>query len=150
MSNTHKNHSHKPNGVNLAKKEDFGLINKVNINDELKKELNKHDICVDKWYHKLLTGQYFKDNGVFYNDDVILKRLAIEYQRSLYNRNIESMVLIKNELLNHLPEQVWIHKYLIGEVYDNQGKQLNKSNPDIQKLSNEYVIVYNRAKSVNI
>jgi hypothetical protein len=150
MSNTYKNHSQKNTSVNHHKKEDFGLINKVNINDELKKELGKHDINVDKWYHKLLTGQYFKETGVFFHDDVILKRLAIEYQKSLYNRTIESMVLIKNELFNHLPEQVWIHMYLTGQIYDHNGKQLNKSNQDIEKLSNEYSIVYNRAKSVNI
>ena len=151
MSNTYKNHSHKNMSVNHVKKDDYGVfINKVNITEEFKKELGKHDIMIDKWYHKLLTGQYFKENGVFFHDDVILKRLALEYQKSLYNRAIESMLLIKNELFNHLPEQVWIHMYLTGQIFDQNGKQLNRSNPDIEKLSAEYSNVYNRAKSVNI
>jgi hypothetical protein len=87
---------------------------------------------------------------IFISDDVILKRLALEYQKSLHNRTIESMVLIKNELFNHIPEQVWIHMYLTGQIFDQNGKQLNKSNPEIENLSVEYSNVYNRAKSVNI
>ena len=151
MSNTHKGQSQKNVSNNHLKKDDSNvLITKVVINDEFKKELAKNDIIIDKWYHKLLTGHYFKDSGVFFHDDVILKRLANEYQKSLYNKSIEPMILIKNELFNHLPEQVWIHMYLTGQIFDHTGKQLNKNSRELEALSLEYQNVYNRAKIINI
>jgi hypothetical protein len=153
MSNTYKNHNYsQKTQINThSKKDDYGqFINKLNINDEFKKELAKNDIMVDKWYHKVLTGQYFKQGGVFFYDDDILKRLSIEYQKALHNRNIETMLLIRNELFNHLPEQLWIHMYLTGQVFDQNGKQLNKTSQELEVLSLEYSNVYNRVKNVNI
>ena len=97
-----------------------------------------------------MTGQYFKEGGVFFFDDGILKRLATEYQKALHNRNMDTMLLIRNELFNHIPEQLWIHMYLTGKVLDPSGKQLNKSNPELEALSVEYSNVYNRARQVNI
>jgi hypothetical protein len=116
--------------------------------EEFKRELAKNDICVEKWYHKLLTGCYFKSNGSFFLDDDILKRLSIEYQKAINIRNIDTMLLIKNELFNHLPEQLWIHKYLTGQVFDSTGKSLNKTNPDIEALSKEYAQIYDRIKDI--
>lgn len=150
---------------------------KFAISDDLKRELGKHDIIVDKWYHKLLMGQYYNASGMYYyetehgeacwgehgnahrtsslystmevsNEIPILKKLALEYQRSLTTRNITNMVLIRNELYNHLPEQLWIHHYLTGDVYDAQGKPLNRANPDIETLSKQYVELY-RSSVVN-
>ena len=60
------------------------------------------------------------------------------------------MVLIRNELFNHLPEQMWIHMYLTGQVCDLNGKPLNKSSQSVEQLSQEYINVYQRAKDVNI
>jgi hypothetical protein len=154
MSNAYKNQNYsqkKQNNYYGKKTDDYVIFNnKININDELKKELSKNDIQIDKWYHKLLTGQYFKEGGVFFFDDGILKRLATEYQKALHNRNMDTMLLIRNELFNHIPEQLWIHMYLTGKVLDPSGKQLNKSNPELEALSVEYSNVYNRARQVNI
>jgi len=123
------------------------LVHKV-ICEEFKRELAKNDICVDKWYHKLLIGYYYKSNSSFLLDDDILKRLAIEYQKAINNRNIDSMLLIKNELFNHFPEQLWIHRYLTGQVYDASGKALNTITPEIEALSNEYMQIYDRIKDI--
>lgn len=154
MSNTYKNQNYPQKKLNnyYQKRPDELLINynKQQINDELKRELAKNDIVIDKWYHKLLMGQYYKEGGVFFCDDGILKRLASEYQKALHMRNIDTMVLIKNELFNHLPEQLWIHMYLSGGVYDNNGNQLCKTSPDLEQLSTEYMNVYRRAMDVSI
>lgn len=139
---------------------------KILVNDDLRRELGKHDIQVDKWYHKLLTGQYFNASGMCYyesdgcwgngvsrtntmfstmevsNEIPILKKLAMEYQRSLSNKNIANLVLLRNELFNHLPEQLWIHNYLMGDVYDANGTPLNCINPDIERLSKQYNDIY--------
>jgi hypothetical protein len=154
MSSAYKNQNYsqkRQNNYHGKKTDDYVIFNnKININDELKKELSKNDIQIDKWYHKLLTGQYFKEGGVFFFDDGILKRLATEYQKALHNRNMDTMLLIRNELFNHIPEQLWIHMYLTGKVLDPLGKQLNKSSPELEALSVEYSNVYNRARQVNI
>jgi len=76
------------------------------------------------------------------NEIPILKKLAMEYQRSLSNKNISNLVLLRNELFNHLPEQLWIHNYLSGDVYDANGTPLNRSNPDIERLSKQYNDIY--------
>ena len=143
---------------------------KISVNDDLRRELGKHDIQVDKWYHKLLTGQYYNSSGMYYyesehtmdgcwsghtprtntmystmeisNEIPILKKLAMEYQRSLSNKNIPNLVLIRNELLNHLPEQLWIHNYLTGDVYDANGKPLNRVNPEMEELAKQYSQIY--------
>lgn len=139
---------------------------KISVNDDLRRELGKHDIQVDKWYHKLLTGHYYNAGGMYYyesdgswgngvsrtstmystmevsNEIPILKKLAMEYQRSLSNKNIANLVLLRNELFNHLPEQLWIHNYLSGDVYDANGTPLNRSNPDIERLSKQYNDIY--------
>ena len=148
MSSSYKNNSKKSNS--FRRTEDVSLIHRTSVSDELKRELSKNDIFVEKWYHKLLMGHYMKDTGSFLSDDSILKRLAGEYQKALHNRNIDAMVLIRNELFNHLPEQMWVHMYLTGQVFDQSGKPLNKSTPDIEQLSQEYKNVYNRIKDVNI
>ena len=95
-------------------------------------------------------GHFMKGPGSFLSDDSTLKRLATEYQKALHCRNIDAMVLIRNELFNHLPEQMWIHMYLTGQVCDLNGKPLNKSSQSIEQLSQEYINVYQRAKDVNI
>jgi hypothetical protein len=131
----------------LINKNDDFICQKV-ICDEFKRELAKNDICIDKWYHKLLNGCYFKSNGSIYHDDDILKRLSAEYQKAIHIRNIDSMLLIKNELLNHFPEQLWIHKYLSGQVYNASGHALNKINPEIESLSKEYMQIYEKIKDI--
>ena len=120
------------------------------ITDDFKKELTKNDINVNKWYHKLLTGQYYKSNGAYFYEEPILKRLANEYQKAIHMKNIDTLVLIKNELLNHIPEPVWIFKYLNGDVCDNQGKSLSKINTDLENLSKEYLQIYSQAKETAI
>jgi len=137
---------HAPKKHIVNKTEEF--ISQKIICEEFKRELAKNDICVDKWYHKLLNGCFFKSNGTLYLDDDILKRLSMEYQKAIHIRNIDSMLLIKNELFNHLPEQLWIHKYLTGQVYDASGHALNKINPEIEALSKEYMRLYEKIKDI--
>jgi len=113
--------------------------------DEFNKELLKHDINVEKWYHLLLIGNYYKQNGSLYYEDGILKRLAIEYQKALKSKQIDTLVLIKNELMNHIPEHLWIHKFFMGEVYDKNGKPLYSTNADLEMVAKEYQNVYSKA-----
>lgn len=130
---------------NKKKKQDDPVpCHKIIITDELKKELQKNDVCIDKWYHKLLMGQYYNNDGILLNNEPILKRLSNEYQKALYLKSIDSVVLIKNELLNHMPEQVWIHKYLNGHVCNSKGNSLNSDSPDLIQLSKEYMEIYNK------
>ena len=131
--------------ANKKKKQDDPLpCHKIIITDELKRELSKNDISVDKWYHKLMMGQYYGNDGVLINNEPILKRLSNEYQKALYLKSIDSVVLIKNELLNHMPEQVWIHTYLTGHVCNNKGVPLNNESSDLIHLSKEYMDIYNK------
>ena len=116
------------------------------ITDDFKKELSKNDIQIEKWYHKLLTGQYYKSNGAYFYEEPILKRLANEYQKALHLKNIDTLILIRNELYNHMPEAVWIFKYLNGDVCDQSGKSLSKINTDLENLSREYLTLYNQAR----
>jgi len=125
---------------------DDSVSNRIIVSDDFRKELFKNDINVDKWYHKLLTGQFYKSNGAYFYEEPILKRLANEYQKALHIKNIDTLVLIKNELFNHLPEPVWIYKYLNGDVCDAQGKSYSKINGEIEAFSSEFIDVYNRAK----
>jgi hypothetical protein len=125
---------------------DENSVSKLVINDDLNKELLKHDINIEKWYHLLLVGQYYnKDGGVYY-EDPILKRLAVEYQKAVRIKNIETMVLIKNELMNHFPEQLWIHKYFMGEVCGPDGRPLIQTKPELEIVANEYQTIYNKAR----
>jgi hypothetical protein len=148
MSSSYKNNSKKSSSFKRPDDVSFNL--RPSLSDELKRELLKNEIFIEKWYHKLLMGNFMKSNGSFLSDDSTLKRLAAEYQKALHIRNIDAMVLIRNELFNHLPEQMWIHMYLTGQVLDQNGKPLNKLNQDIEQLSQEYIKVYERAKDVNI
>ena len=134
------------NVANKKKKQDDSIpSNKIIITEELKKELLKNDVSTDKWYHKLLMGTYYSNDGVLLNNEPILKRLSNEYQKALYLKSIDSVVLIKNELLNYMPEQVWIHKYLNGHVCDNKGNPFNMESPDLIQLSKEYIDIYNKS-----
>ena len=148
MSSSYKNNSKKSSS--FKRPDDVSFNPRPSINDELKRELSKNEIFIEKWYHKLLMGHFMKGPGSFLSDDSTLKRLATEYQKALHCRNIDAMVLIRNELFNHLPEQMWIHMYLTGQVCDLNGKPLNKSSQSIEQLSQEYINVYQRAKDVNI
>ena len=131
--------------ANKKKKQDESIpCHKIIITEELKKELLKNDVSTDKWYHKLLMGNYYTNDGVLLNNEPILKRLSNEYQKALYLKSIDSVVLIKNELLNHMPEQVWIHKYLTGHVCNNKGIPFNTESADLIQLSKEYMDIYNK------
>jgi hypothetical protein len=134
------------NSVANKKKKQDDLIpsHKIIISDELKKELIKNDISIDKWYHKLMMGYYYNNEGILLNNEPILKRLSNEYQKALYLKNIDSVVLIKNELFNHMPEQVWIHTYLTGHVCNSKGVALNTESADLIQLSKEYMDIYNK------
>jgi hypothetical protein len=127
--------------------EDVVLTNSSVISDEFRKELVKCDISTTKWYHKVLMGHYYKSDGTLFYEDSILKRLANEYQKSMHIKNIDAIILIKNEFMNHLTEQTWIHQYMTGSVYDAQGIQLNKNSPDILALSDAYILLYNKLKN---
>jgi hypothetical protein len=129
--------------------EDVVSTNSSIISEEFRKELMKCDIQITKWYHKVLMGQYYKPDGTMFYEDSILKRLAIEYQKSMHIKNIDAIILIKNEFMNHLTEQMWIHQYMMGRVYDAQGTPLNKSSPDIAALSVEYIQLYDKMKNTN-
>ena len=133
---------------NKKKKTDDVISNtSFTISEEFRKELVKCDIQTTKWYHKVLTGQYYKPDGTLFYEDSILKRLAIEYQKSMHIKNIDAIILIKNEFMNHLSEQMWIHQYMVGRVYDAHGIPLNKSSPDISALSDAYIQLYDKLKS---
>jgi hypothetical protein len=127
--------------------EDVVATNSSTMNEEFRKELIKCDIHTSKWYHKVLMGQYYKPDGTLFYEDSILKRLAIEYQKSIHIKNIDAIILIKNEFMNHLTEQTWIHNYMMGRVYDAQGTPLNKSSPDIAALSEAYIQLYEKMKT---
>jgi hypothetical protein len=129
--------------------EDVVSTNSSIISEEFRKELMKCDIQTTKWYHKVLMGQYYKPDGTIFYEDSILKRLALEYQKSMHIKNIDAIILIKNEFMNHLTEQMWIHQYMMGRVYDAQGTPLNKSSPDIAALSVEYIQLYDKMKNTN-
>jgi hypothetical protein len=118
------------------------------ICDDFNKELLKHEINIEKWYHNLLIGKYFNKDGTNLCDDTILKRLSIEYQKAIRVKNIETMILIKNELMNHMPEQMFIHNFFMGEIYNQNKQQLNAISQDIIELSNEYRQVYQNAKQI--
>jgi hypothetical protein len=118
------------------------------ICDDFNKELLKHEINIEKWYHNLLIGKYFNKDGTNLCDDTILKRLSIEYQKAIRGKNIETMILIKNELMNHMPEQIFIHNFFMGEIYNQNKQQLNAISQDIIDLSNDYKKVYQNAKQI--
>lgn len=127
--------------------EDVVSTNNSLVSEEFRKELMKCDIVITKWYHKVLMGHYYKSDGTLFYEDSILKRLAIEYQKSVHIRNIDAIILIKNEFMNHLTEQTWIHQYMMGFVYDAQGTPLNKISPDISLLSDTYIQLYDKMKN---
>lgn len=127
--------------------EDAAPTNSSIISEEFRKELMKCDIVTTKWYHKVLMGHYYKSDGTLFYEDSILKRLAIEYQKSIHIKNIDAIILIKNELMNHFTEQTWIHQYMMGYVYDAQGTPLNKISPDVSALSETYIQLYNKLKN---
>ena len=127
--------------------EDVVSTNSSTISEEFRKELIKCDIYTTKWYHKILMGQYYKPDGTLFYEDTFLKRLANEYQKSIHIKNIDAIILIKNEFMNHLTEQTWIHNYMMGHVYDAQGTPLNKSSPDIAALSEAYSQLYEKMKT---
>jgi hypothetical protein len=130
------------------------LDNEENVNtksiicDDFNKELLKHEINIEKWYHNLLIGKYYNKDGTNLCDDTILKRLSIEYQKAIRVKNIETMILIKNELMNHMPEQMFIHNFFMGDIYNQNKQQLNSLTPEMIELSNEYREVYRNAKHV--
>ena len=130
------------------------LDNEENLNtksiicDDFNKELLKHEINIEKWYHNLLIGKYYNKDGTNLCDDTILKRLSIEYQKAIRVKNIETMILIKNELMNHMPEQMFIHNFFMGDIYNQNKQQLNSLTQEIIELSNEYREVYHNAKLV--
>jgi hypothetical protein len=95
-----------------------------------------------------LIGKYFNKDGTNLCDDTILKRLSIEYQKAIRGKNIETMILIKNELMNHMPEQIFIHNFFMGEIYNQNKQQLNAISQDIIDLSNDYKKVYQNAKQI--
>ena len=95
-----------------------------------------------------LIGNYYNKDGANLNDETILKRLSIEYQKAIRLKNIETMILIKNEMLNHIPEQVFIHKFFMGEIYDQNKQQLNTITPETRELSNDYKNTYNQATNI--
>lgn len=132
-----------------------GIIdNDENINiksivcDDFSKELLKHEINIEKWYHNLLIGKYYNKDGTNLCDDTILKRLSIEYQKAIRIKNIETMILIKNELMNHIPEQTFIHNFLMGDIYNQNKQQLTNLTSEMTALSNEYQELYKNAKQI--
>ena len=127
---------------------DDNVNTKSIICDDFNKELLKHEINIDKWYHNLLIGKYFNKDGTNVCDDTILKRLSIEYQKAIRIKNIETMILIKNELMNHIPEQMFIHNFFMGDIYNQNKQQLNNITPEISELSIEYREVYSNAKQM--
>ena len=127
---------------------DENVNTKSTICDDFNKELLKHEINIDKWYHNLLIGKYFNKDGTNLCDDTILKRLSIEYQKAIRIKNIETMILIKTELMNHIPEQMFIHNFFMGDIYNQNKQQLNKLTPEISELSSEYIEVYSNAKQM--
>jgi hypothetical protein len=127
---------------------DESVNTKSIICDDFNKELLKHEINIDKWYHNLLIGKYFNKDGTNVCDDTILKRLSIEYQKAIRIKNIETMILIKNELMNHIPEQMFIHNFFMGDIYNQNKQQLNNLTPEISELASEYREVYNNAKQM--
>ena len=118
---------------------DDNINTKSVICDDFNKELLKHEINI---------GKYFNKDGTNLCDDTILKRLSIEYQKAIRVKNIETIVLIKNELMNHMPEQMFIHNFFMGEVYNQNKQQLNAISQDIVEVSNEYKEVYQNAKQI--
>lgn len=124
------------------------LNTKSVICDEFVKELLKHEINTEKWYHNLLIGKYYNCDGTNLCDDTILKRLSIEYQKAIRVKNIETMILIKNELMNHIPEQKFIHNFFMGDIYNQNKQQLSTLTPEMTSLSNEYKEVYQNAKQI--
>jgi len=127
---------------------DENVNSKSVICDDFNKELLKHEINIDKWYHNLLIGKYFNKDGTNVCDDTILKRLSIEYQKAIRIKNIETMILIKNELMNHIPEQMFIHNFFMGDIYNQNKQQLNNLTPEISELASEYREVYSNAKQM--
>jgi hypothetical protein len=137
-----KNYNTKPTNIFQYKKNKSCLDNEL---DEFGRELLKHDINVQKWYHKLLMGNYYNKLGDVYHDDPIVKKLAYEYNKAYLSQNVDTLLLIKNELMNHIPEQVWIHKFLSGEIYDKDGNQLNNTTHELKNVSSQYLKAYSDA-----
>ena len=127
---------------------DDNLNTKSIVCDDFSKELLKHEINIEKWYHNLLIGKYYNKDGTNLCDDTILKRLSIEYQKAIRVKNIETMILIKNELMNHIPEQTFIHNFLMGDIYNQNKQQLTNLTSEMTELSNEYQEVYKNAKQI--
>jgi hypothetical protein len=127
---------------------DENLNIKSIVCDDFSKELLKHEINIEKWYHNLLIGKYYNKDGTNLCDDTILKRLSIEYQKAIRVKNIETMILIKNELMNHIPEQTFIHNFLMGDIYNQNKQQLTNLTSEMTELSNEYQEVYKNAKQI--
>ena len=127
---------------------DENLNIKSIVCDDFSKELLKHEINIEKWYHNLLIGKYYNKDGTNLCDDTILKRLSIEYQKAIRIKNIETMILIKNELMNHIPEQTFIHNFLMGDIYNQNKQQLTNLTSEMTELSNEYQELYKNAKQI--
>ena len=157
ISNNHTANNHNANNNQFRKKNTFAnnpieeppsIKSVVPLADDFNKELLKYEINTEKWYHNLLIGNYYNKDGANLNDETILKRLSIEYQKAIRLKNIETMILIKNEMLNHIPEQVFIHKFFMGEIYDQNKQQLNTITPETRELSNDYKNTYNQATNI--
>ena len=127
---------------------DENTTTKSVICDDFNKELLKHEINIEKWYHNLLIGKYFNKDGTNLCDDAILKRLSVEYQKAIRVKNIETMILIKTELMNHMPEQMFIHNFFMGDIFGQNKQQLNTVSQDLAEISNEYKEVYRNAKQI--
>jgi hypothetical protein len=140
----------KVNGLpgNSVNDNDENLNIKSVVCDDFNKELLKHEINIEKWYHNLLIGKYYNKDGTNLCDDTILKRLSIEYQKAIRVKNIETMILIKNELMNHIPEQTFIHNFLMGDIYNQNKQQLISLTSEMTELSNEYQEIYKNAKRI--
>jgi len=116
------------------------------MNDDFAKELLKNDIDIEKWYHKLLTGNYYDKNGdVFYKQYPIIAKLASEYSKAMNSKSVNSMLLVKRELFNHINEQKWIHEYLSGNIFDKNSVPLVNSSQHLIELSKRYMEIYDSA-----
>jgi len=104
--------------------------------DEYSLLLQKNGIEIDKWYHKLLTNQYYDINGnILFSDDEKIENFRNEYQKSYKLKNISSLVFTKNQLLLYKTDMEILNLFLNGKIYNDKNIPLVNEYKSLSELS---------------
>ena len=99
--------------------------------------LIKNGIDTEKWYHKLLTDQYFdREGNLLFNDDEKIKKMKLDYQKSIKLKNISILNLIRNELLGYKQDQDILKLFIDGNICNINRIPINCENKSIENLIN--------------